>query len=492
MENAINKADIGNQFASIPFKPVSMLQEGGRARRFVMLWLISCAFIIPSSVITRFLELTGIELTVGGVSIFVTLYIPMLICIPMVFWFGYFWAAIPAYLSTFLVAYFGGMPFSWIVLFSFANPLSLAFYYLSISIVPLDLKSNLLVSLIGFVLISLVASLAGSTGSFIWAYANQVGLNNALPVWQGWWVGGWLQATLLVLPLLYFLGPGVARFSQPLKPLNTATGVKAYRILTLVTITFVMVLIGYVMTARFIGIRQLEGLRTIAVGEDHLLGIDNAISGMSYPLFILLAVMVALIFLAYKAIIYWSKALQNANSLLIEKNSELEKLATTDTLTHLLNRRKVMEVATAEYERARRQDLGLSILMVDIDKFKRINDEQGHLVGDTVIYEVAKRLKQSIRPYDSAGRYGGEEFIVILPETEIDQAKHIAERILSDVAGKPVSEELSELCVTVSIGAATLSKHKQKLTELIECADQALLSAKSEGRNRVNISKHDR
>lgn len=485
MEKTIKNAENANRFTSIPFRPLTMIKKGGKARRFVILWLVSCALIIPSSVITRFLELTGLEITVGGVSIFFTLYIPMLVCIPMVFWFGYFWAAIPAYLSTFTVAYFGGMPTSWILLFSFANPLSLAFYYLSISITPMDLRSNLFVSLIGFVLISLVASLAGSTGSFIWAFANQVGLNNALPIWQGWWVGGWLQATILVLPMLYFLGPRVANLSHSLKLQTAVNASNSYKVLALVTITFVMVLIGYVMTARFIGIRQLEALKEVMPGEGNLLNINNAISGMSYPLFILLAVMVALIFLAYRAIVYWSGALQNANELLVEKNAELEKLATIDTLTQLLVRRKVMEVAAAEFDRALRHSLGLSIMMIDIDKFKRINDEHGHLVGDQVIFGVAERIKQSVRPYDSAGRYGGEEFIVILPETEVKEANCIAQRILANVASTPIKSEGCELSVTVSIGVASLSWEEMKLNGLIERADQALLSAKREGRNRV-------
>ena len=460
-----------------------MLRQGGQARRFVFLWLFSCAIIIPTSVITRYLEWSGLELSLGGMSIFITVYIPMLFCIPIVFWFGYYWAAIPAYFSTFLVAYVGGMPLGWILLFSFANPLSLAFYYLSSSIVPKHTKINPYVSIIGFVLISLVASLAGSAGSFIWAFANKVGLNNALPIWQGWWIGGWLQATLIVLPILYIFGPLVITRSAALNLQSTAKLFTSYKILTLATIACILVLIGYVFTARFISIGQLEQLKNASTMQTHLLTIDNAISGLSYPLFILLAVMIALIFLAYKAIIYWSEELTNANKLLSKKNIELEILATTDSLTQLPMRRTIMQIANTEFERARRIKQCLSVLMIDIDKFKRVNDEHGHLAGDKVISDVAYRLSQSVRPYDSAGRYGGEEFIVILPNAELGDAMDVAQRILSSVANLPFSTEKGELHISVSIGVASLQECDKNISSLIEHADQALLSAKAQGRN---------
>ncbi|UUO23864.1 diguanylate cyclase [Colwellia sp. M166] len=483
MEEVIKLTETNSSFANIPFKPLAMLRQGGKARDFVLFWLLGCAIIVPSSVITRYLEWTGLELSLSGMSIYITVYIPMLLCVPIVFWFGYFWAAIPAYLATFLVAYVGGMPLGWILLFSFANPLSLAFYYLSLSILPKHTKINVFVSLIGFVLISLVASLAGSSGSFIWAFANKVGLNNALPVWQGWWVGGWLQTTFIVLPVLYFFSPVVLKLSAALHSPNSVKRVVSYRVLTLATIAFVTVLVGYVATARFISIEQLARLKSTSMSQASLLTIDNAISGMSYPLFILLAVMVALIFLIYKAIIYWSEVLKNANKLLNEKNIELEMLASTDELTQLLMRRKVMEVAQIEFDRARRNSQWLSVLMIDIDKFKRINDEYGHLVGDKVISDVAGRLKQSVRPYDSVGRYGGEEFIVVLPNSTLEDAMVIAERILASIANLPVVTDKGDLCVTVSIGAASLQEHDKNIPSLIEHADQALLSAKAQGRN---------
>jgi diguanylate cyclase (GGDEF)-like protein len=486
MNSGVESSPITTPSTIIPFSPAALFKQGGSARKLVLYWLVACIFIIPSSVITRYLEWTGIPLSIGGVDFFITVYIPMLLCVPLVFWMGYFWAAIPAYLSTFLVAYVGGMPLSWAFLFSFSNPLSLAFYYLSLSIVPIYGRDNMLISIVSFVLISLVASLAGSTGSFIWAYANQVGLNDALPVWQGWWVGGWLQAVALVLPVLYLVGPIVNHRLNKIYQSNKIRPFTSYRILTFATIAFVAVLIGYVVTARFIGGRQLEQLKDHLSKPEHLNTIDNAINGMSYPLYILLAVMVALIYLTYKAIVYWSQASQNANRLLKQKNIELERLAMTDSLTQLLVRRAIMQIAEAEFERTKRDDLDVSILMIDIDKFKRINDVYGHLVGDAVIRFVANVVSESLRPYDAAGRYGGEEFIVMLPNTGLSEALTVANRIRTAVENTHVPTEKGLLPVTASIGVASLGDEDGNLTCLIERADQALLNAKNSGRNCVH------
>jgi diguanylate cyclase (GGDEF)-like protein len=486
MNSGIESSPVSFPSTIIPFNPVSMFKQKGAGRKLIVYWLIACAFIIPSSVITRYLEWTGIPLSIGGVDFFITVYIPMLLCIPLVFWMGYFWAAIPAYLSTFMVAYVGGMPIEWIFLFSFSNPLSLAFYYLSLSILPIYSRANVLVSIVSFVLISLIASLAGSTGSFIWAYANQVGLNDALPVWQGWWIGGWLQAVVFVLPILFLFGPVIDRRLNGIYRNNNSRPFTSYRVLTLATIAFVAVLIGYVFSARHIGIGQLEQLKK-GLNATDLATIDNAINGMSYPLYILLVVMVALTFLTYKIIVYWNQALQNANRLLIEKNVELERLAKTDSLTQLMVRRAVMDVAGAEFERSKRNSLDVSILMIDIDKFKRINDVYGHLVGDAVIHFVATIVGENLRPYDTAGRYGGEEFIVILPNTGLPEALSVAKRVLESVGKTDVPTEKGLLQVTISIGSASLADKDTELTSLIERADQALLTAKASGRNCIRF-----
>jgi two-component system cell cycle response regulator len=167
-------------------------------------------------------------------------------------------------------------------------------------------------------------------------------------------------------------------------------------------------------------------------------------------------------------------------------NERLEVLALTDSLTQTLNRRALMDRLDSELDRARRYSLTLSLLMVDLDHFKAVNDSFGHLAGDEALRGVARVLQREARSVDVVARYGGEEFVVILPETGEDGAVKVAERIRARVA-EQASEGLVPMpAVTVSVGVATvLSTQIQAPEELIALADEALYRAKAQGRNRV-------
>jgi two-component system cell cycle response regulator len=168
--------------------------------------------------------------------------------------------------------------------------------------------------------------------------------------------------------------------------------------------------------------------------------------------------------------------------------ARLEMLAHTDPLTQTYNRRALMDRLTEEMERARRYGLQLSVLMVDLDHFKAINDSYGHVVGDEVLRGVSATLQREARAVDVVARYGGEEFVVVLPETGTEGAMAVAERIRSRVAAVPPMPggEYGWLRVTVSIGVASVPESGANTPEeLIGVADQALYRAKAEGRNRV-------
>jgi len=167
--------------------------------------------------------------------------------------------------------------------------------------------------------------------------------------------------------------------------------------------------------------------------------------------------------------------------LLQERTRVLEGLATTDGLTKLLNRRTIMDELTRQIEAARKDAQGFSILLFDVDHFKRINDTVGHGVGDRVLREVAKLLKSSLRDSDKGGRYGGEEFLVVLPGTTKAEAVVIAERIRVLIAQTPIQG--LEWAVTVSIGVSHWAGHT--LHSLLATADMNLYRAKEDGRNRV-------
>lgn len=162
----------------------------------------------------------------------------------------------------------------------------------------------------------------------------------------------------------------------------------------------------------------------------------------------------------------------------------LEQLAMMDSLTGLFNRREFLLRCQHELERHRRYRHTLTFLMLDIDFFKPINDQYGHLGGDEVLRQISDVIRASIRDADIVGRLGGEEFALLLPETQLADGMALAERLREAIAGKPMSSGLHTLNVTVSIGAASY-RHGDDLSRLLRTADEGMYLAKHNGRNRV-------
>ena len=163
-----------------------------------------------------------------------------------------------------------------------------------------------------------------------------------------------------------------------------------------------------------------------------------------------------------------------------------EELATTDALTGLLNRRTILDRGGVAFEQSRRQGYPLSVIMVDIDHFKRINDVHGHQAGDRVLAAVAAALQSGIRRYDQIGRYGGEEFLAILPGCSDVDVSAVAERMRRAVETLEVIEDRTRLQITASFGiASTIGDDESSVALLIDAADRALYEAKAEGRNRT-------
>ncbi len=178
-------------------------------------------------------------------------------------------------------------------------------------------------------------------------------------------------------------------------------------------------------------------------------------------------------------------ALQQAHSDLALKNEELEQIAIRDKLTGLYNRRKLDESFVAEVSRAERYGRSLSAIMIDIDHFKAVNDAHGHSVGDAVLAETASRLHATLRTSDILGRWGGEEFLIICPETSLETAGQLAERLRLDYEDLdfPVAGRL-----TASFGVVA-HRPGHLANDILLRADKALYRAKNEGRNRIEQEK---
>lgn len=193
--------------------------------------------------------------------------------------------------------------------------------------------------------------------------------------------------------------------------------------------------------------------------------------------------------------IYWKG--RNLGNLITIRNitdqkrieSQLHQLAITDSLTGLTNHRHFYELLRLEINRARRLRHQLSAILFDIDHFKQVNDQNGHLVGDQILRELAQNCKQELRPYDIFARYGGEEFIILMPETNLTDAYVIAERLRKKVESHLFITNSGALQITISLGISWLDLDAEAMTfeDLIERADTAMYAAKKSGRNKTTI-----
>ncbi|HBZ68928.1 MAG TPA: diguanylate cyclase response regulator [Deltaproteobacteria bacterium] len=181
--------------------------------------------------------------------------------------------------------------------------------------------------------------------------------------------------------------------------------------------------------------------------------------------------------------------IKRLQSELREKNQMLAKESMTDAVTGLRSRRYVTEVLAIEVLRARRYRLPLTVMMADLDHFKRVNDRFGHPVGDTVLRRVSDLLRGLLRATDVAGRFGGEEFLVILPQTDREGAVTLAERWRQSLELTALEAPgTKRIRTTVSIGVAEFMAQMARADELVRAADEALYTAKANGRNRVEVA----
>jgi len=169
-------------------------------------------------------------------------------------------------------------------------------------------------------------------------------------------------------------------------------------------------------------------------------------------------------------------------------SSHLERHAVTDSLTGMINHEHVFSELKKSLNQSQQEDYELCIVMADIDHFKNVNDTYGHLAGDGVLKEVASRIKNSLRGFDVVGRYGGEEFLLILHKADLATARMVAERIRSRIVATPIDLPNALLDITISMGVA-MAKSDEDVNSLVERADKALYNAKENGRDQVTLAE---
>ena len=164
-----------------------------------------------------------------------------------------------------------------------------------------------------------------------------------------------------------------------------------------------------------------------------------------------------------------------------EARQTIEQIAITDQLTDVFNRRHIMSRFEEEFEKFKRLKKKVSCIMADIDNFKAVNDSYGHLAGDQVLKAISRRIRNTVRAYDILGRYGGEEFLIIMPDTSVEDARELAERIRTRVK----EETVNNATITLSLGVVCVEESDRSVDDIIRRADQNLYKAKKDGKDRV-------
>jgi diguanylate cyclase (GGDEF)-like protein len=176
---------------------------------------------------------------------------------------------------------------------------------------------------------------------------------------------------------------------------------------------------------------------------------------------------------------------------LTEAREALRELASRDPLTGLLNRRAIYDVLSREMARVSREGSTLTAVMIDLDHFKEINDTHGHIVGDEVLREIGRRLIDSVRSYDTVSRYGGEEFLLLMPDADASMSQARLFRVHSAICSAPVRIPGGQVSLTCSFGVSVLlSDQSLSVEQFLDRADRALYEAKRKGRNRIAYAAH--
>jgi len=462
-----------NQAAYRALSSLSVLRYGsGREKTLIFsVWGLLTAACVGLGLLSVAQQWSGLPLDFGGMTVYLTFYPPLPICLLLTLCWGWWWGAVPAWLATFSLALYGGMPAPWAALFACANPLGLAVMAIGYQAIALRRDLRAPTSLLFFVQLCFVAAMFSSSGALIWCFVSVAGRSGVLATWQGWLLGAFLQSVLIAGPLLAWAWPAVERWQQRHPRLmQEAAGHARRRMLALLAAATAGVLMFGYATAQLASAAQPPA------------GVLLQMLWVSFWVFTAIILFTA--FLGYQLYAHWQRSNDQLLDELQRANWALEQLAHTDALTGLLNRRAVDERLKSEWSCLQRSPGRAALVILDIDHFKQINDRHGHPAGDVVICRVAEVINAIARGMDVAARYGGEEFLLLLPHTDAEGALIVAERLRERVAVEAMEHEGQALHAQVSLGVAELRAEDRSHLDWLARADRALYQAKQTGRNR--------
>jgi diguanylate cyclase (GGDEF)-like protein len=439
-------------------------------RRVALLGLLVLAVSLVTGVLNVTLNWNGIPVRVGPYEVPVTLYPPFVLSLLAAVWLGPSWGLVPAYTANLGGALVAGLGPVTSLLFALSGALEVLVFWGSMVTLNINPELRRGRDLARYALVCLIAPITASPAVLLWNNAQGLDTTAGLRVWRGWVIGDFLQAVLIVAPLLRLAGPAARawidrQFATP--PHYEITYTRA-AIVAAVTFSLIAVLV-------FVGIYELEASLDLDAGARTASG--QALLPRLREMQLYLGVLVAALTVAASVF----------STTLARMGERQRGLSRRETLTGCFNRRAFYELFPREVERARRLGQGVAVVFIDLDHFKRVNDRHGHETGDRVLQQLAARLLGTIRETDLLFRWGGEEFVILLPHTSAAEAPALAERIRGAVADRPFMTHDSHpgVSMTVSVGVAGEVGGPIAPDALLARADAACYRAKEAGRNRV-------
>ncbi len=466
------------EYAGPSWWPVKLLRETQHdgVRRLGLVWLMVGATAIMLGVLEARLNWSGIPIQLGDATVGLTVYPPLFIALLLAIWLGPMWGIIPGYAAGLISGLIGGLTVPQSLIFACATPVEVLIVWGTMVLLQIHPDLPRTRDLALFAGIGLVAAAASSLGGLIWIEVRQLDVLSGERIWQGWLVGDFLEMAVVAPIVLRLFGPRVRAWIDEQVPAPPRLTVSYTRATALVTLIIVLLA---VMVARGVALM----LHSVTA---------NPLWASPEAQVIMTRLREGLVFMGLLLLIAVALAMSFAMAL-ARLGERDHSRAQRDALTGCLNRRAFGALYRREGDRSRRLTRPVSLLFFDIDRFKQLNDRFGHEAGDEVLHLLCRRVSGALREHDVLFRWGGEEFVVLLPHTRAPEAAAVAERIRRAVTDEPLGQDpnTDPIELTLSIGCATAEPAPELPDDLLHRADSACYRAKALGRNRVESARAD-
>jgi diguanylate cyclase (GGDEF)-like protein len=453
-----------------PLARIADARTNPGVRGIAAVWLLGTGLSVLFGVLNVALNLNAIGMRLFGLTVDLTVYPPLLFSLLAAVWIGPVWGVVPVYLANVASGLWSGLGLPVSLVFALAGAIETTLIWGSMLVLEIDPDLRRRRDVTTFLAVALMAPVISSLGILIWNATLNLDLVDGQRAWRGWVIGDFLQLSLIGMPLLRCAGPAARAWVDRRFQSSPRSDVTAGR-RTAVAHAILAAVIGLV----FVGVWMLQ--RSLDIDPETRTVTGELLKPRLLEIQFFLGLLAITMLLA-----------TGAFSAVVARTSERQRmLARRDTLTGCFNRRAFYELFDREADRSRRLGQGLSLLFVDLDHFKAVNDRYGHAAGDRVLQQFAMRLLGAVRETDLLARWGGEEFLVLLSHTDPADAGALAERVRRTIAERPFPDAGGQgpVAVTVSVGTAGTTAFPIEPDVLVAAADEACRRAKAGGRNRI-------